>query len=414
MGENPRNRDRRRAALLAVPLGVVAGGVTWAFLVAIHVEERFLWHTLGQHWAWWGSHVRLATLLTCLFGGLTVGGLRRWQQVPSGDADSFAVAEDERPPSATLIGGLLIAMAGLATGAALGPEAPLIVLVGGLASRIARVLHLDARSAVRLSVAGALGAVLGLPGGATLTADGSEDAPRDIASMLVAATCGAAALLLLPSGTGWERVDLPAVRFGASELGWALGAGAAGALAGLALARSHSTFTARARLLLPDVTIRATVAGALLGVAGMIQPLLLFSGHHESQLIVDGAGQLPSWELVAIGIAKITLVLVMLGGGYVGGEIFPAAFAGIALGSALVPLGAPVSVVAAAGAGGAIATAFGKPLVAILIAMFLLPVTAVVPICVGAAVGALIMSLWPAERAARTGAGIGLPAEEAT
>jgi H+/Cl- antiporter ClcA len=98
--------------------------------------------------------------------------------------------------------------------------------------------------------------------------------------------------------------------------------------------------------------------------------------------------------LALVGL-KLVATLACLSTGWFGGQIFPSVFVGMAAALALAEVWTAVPVGAAAAAGGAAAASavLRRPLATVLILLLFFPFGALLPLVVGAGVGALAVSL---------------------
>lgn len=79
---------------------------------------------------------------------------------------------------------------------------------------------------------------------------------------------------------------------------------------------------------------KTALAGALVGVVGIALPGILGIGREEMNAVLGGRSELGIELLLILGIAKIVMTAVSVGGGYVGGVFAPALFVGTMLGAA--------------------------------------------------------------------------------
>lgn len=393
------------AALLGIPVAFAAV----LFQTAIHDVEHVVWDVVPDELGWsepagWyvvgvlglaGALVTMACRLPGSGGHSPLEGLST-EGIAPGDVWSI----------------LLAALASLALGAVLGPEAPLIALglvLGVVASRLVRMEGTDGRL---LALAGAFAAIAALLGGplvaalmlfeitAARGAIPAQTLGRALLPGFVAAGSGALlftgvrdwpglhqASLAIPSLPAYETVEI-------SDLAWSLPL--AVAVAAVVVGLRHLAHEVAARGTgRPEVKIIA--AGLLVGALAVVfraatdQPvdLVLFSGQ----------GALP--EIVAEGSAGVLIVLVLtkglayalsLGGGFRGGPIFPALAIGVAmcvLAADVLP-GLALTPAVAVGAAASTSAVLRIPFTAALLASLLMgpSATEVAPIAVlAAAVG---------------------------
>jgi H+/Cl- antiporter ClcA len=285
------------------------------------------------------------------------------------------------------------ALATLALGAVLGPEAPLIAIGTGLGVLSLRLTRRDVPEAARLviGVAGSFAAVSTLLGspivGAFLLMEAAGVGGPLLGVILIpgllAAGIGALIFVGLDAWTGFGTFslavpDIPV--FTTPDLGqflWALGIGIAAAVLGTAIRRS-------ALALQPIVERRRIVLTPLVGVAvGVVVMIftqttdksssyVLFSGQNALPALIHDAG---GWT---VGALALLVVCKALGyslslSAFRGGPIFPAMFTGAAGGILLSNLpGLPLIAGAAMGIGALTVAMLRLPLTSVLItALFL-------------------------------------------
>lgn len=400
-----------RTLWLALVLGSAVGVVAGAYLEAVRLTQDLLWdgtdpRVLPGDGAW-------QVVLLCAAGGLVVGVIRgrHDRDTPHDLEDALAglddvVEEDAQPPVKVtyLLRATVLGVVSLAFGASLGPEAPLIVIATGLGDRVARILRTSRSEAALISASGALAGLFGGPLAAVALpleqGRSTERKIRLVVPSLVAGVAGLVTMLLVLPGSGPHRYELPGLETGTGRelvgsIGWsALGALPA-AIAGLVLLLAAEPVRRSAARLLPSTALRAAAGGVVLGLCGVLDPLSLFSGEHQGQELVDAAGEQAATAFLLLVAVKLAATLACLGTGWFGGQIFPAVFAGMAASMALVEAWSAVPLGAAVAAGGAAAAAavLRRPLAVVLILLFFFPFGAVLPLAVGAGVGALAVAL---------------------
>jgi H+/Cl- antiporter ClcA len=386
--------------LVAAVLGVAVGAFAVGFLAAVKLVTNLVWH----HWPeTFADHRGLATIAVCTAGGLLVGSVNRGR-TPRGRGDEVHdlrhALEDVDGPVPRPSGLLRLASLGvlsLGFGGALGPEAPLIVMVSGLVGRLRNVLHVAGDQLTQIGVAAALGGLFGAPmAPATILVEGRESSRwlRGVGPGIVAAVAGLwIATVLLPSGVlhpfHAHEVSVPfGVKLLLGLLGAAVGS-AAGSLVHVLLPVSHGVAARAAR----PLVLRGGVGGLVLGAAGALTPLALFSGHHEMQDLLDDPGR-SGWALAGIAVLRLVTLLACLATGWFGGEIFPASALGMAAAMAVAsPLGADaVTVAGVAGMAAAGAVVLRRPIAAFLLFLVFVPPGYVVVVALAAAVAGGLLS----------------------
>ena len=406
-----------RTLWLAVVLGGAVGLVAGVYLAAVNLTQDLLWD---------GTDPRLfpgdgawQVVALCALGGLLVGAIRirHDRDTPHDLEDALAGLDDvvdpdsgpdeeRRPPVKVsyLLRSVVLGVVSLAFGASLGPEAPLIVIATGLGDRVARILRMSRSEAALISASGALAGLFGGPLAAVALpleqGRASEHKVRLVLPSLLAGLAGLVTMLLVVPESHERRYELPELETDTARellgaIGWsALGAIPA-AIAGLALLLTAEPVRRTATRLVPATVPRAVAGGAVLGLCGVVDGLALFSGEHQGQDLIDSAGTRAATAFLVLAAVKVVATVACLGTGWFGGQIFPAVFAGMAAAMVLteawsaVPLGAAV----AAGGAAAASAVLRRPLAVVLILLFFFPLGALLPLAVGAGIGALAVAL---------------------
>ena len=404
-----------RTLWLAVVLGGAVGLVAGAYLAAVDLTQDLLWD--GTDPRVFPGDGTWQVVLLCALGGLVVGALRirHDRDTPHDLEDALAGLDDvvdpgsgeqREPPVKVsyLLRSVVLGVASLAFGASLGPEAPLIVIATGLGDRVARILRLSRSEAALLSASGALAGLFGGPLAAVALpleqGRGSERKVRLILPSLLAGLAGLVTMLLVLPESHERRYELPELETDTARellgaIGWSALAAVPAAVAGLALLLTAEPVRRTATRLVPATVPRAVAGGAVLGLCGAVDALSLFSGEHQGQDLIDSAGSQAATAFLVLAAVKVVATVACLGTGWFGGQIFPAVFAGMAASMVLteawsaVPLGAAV----AAGGAAAASAVLRRPLAVVLILLFFFPIGALLPLAVGAGVGALAVAL---------------------
>lgn len=395
------NRNFYTLILYAVALGAVVGLATALFLLVEHWLVEMVWeeipHRLGDF--------RYYTLLVCTIGGLLVGlgqhYLGDWPKPMK------AALEDVRTNGgfdvAHVPNGVIISLISLSFGGALGPEAALIGLAGGLGTYVARRLKMTAQQAYALtyfSVSGALGGFFRSPlGSAALPLESDDGAalPRTW-TMVPGIFAGLAGLLVTISlagdtlGVTYDFLPYTPPRNGVDLL-IAVPFGLLGGLLGAGFQWTHDQLHHHVPRRIPGKIVRGLVGGLLLGLLGTFSSLVLFSGQRGMNELFTGGADMGGWLLIVIGLAKLLAVALLVTTGWKGGEFFPMMFAGAAVGMGLAYLVPAVDPMVGAMATMAATTAamLRKPLAVVLLVVLLMPVSLLVPIIVGAYVGTAVV-----------------------
>ena len=401
--------DSLRVYLIAIVLGAGVGVISIAFLFAVKTAKEIIWTSELERIS------PIVVLGICVTGGFLVGLLNHLSErsrleahdLGEAIADMEAVETKQAPPARIIFGRAGLGVVSLGFGGPLGPEAPLIALVAQLSSRLSHILKVTQARIVELSVAGSLGVLFGVP--LVLAGIESEEKAktRNIGQRVIARGPEILAAIsslfvitkLLPEiGIHqFTSASSSEVGFG-SDLIWVALIALAAASLGLAIV----TTTPRARAWvvskIPGGAIPAgLVSGLILGISAVITPLVLFSGHHEIQEILDSP--IGSSELLIVVGLKALVLIACLAGGWYGGQIFPLAFIGAGtalLVSDLVNSSATLGLVAA-GFVAASAVGIRRPALALLLGFVLFPSTTWIPMLLATVIAVAVIGKKSAE-----------------
>jgi H+/Cl- antiporter ClcA len=394
----PSPRALRRSLVVALGVGLPVSAAAFAFLAASRALETALWQTLpetlgvsGADW-WW-------VLLVPTIGGVLAALAVRRLPGRGGHEPIAGFSSEPVRPSA-IPGVVLAALASLAFGAVLGPEAPLVALGSALGLWFARIARLDARVAPMAAAAGLFASISALfenPLPAALlvveaVGMGASGVPL-VAVVLPGMLAAASGYLLISGLQSWSGLavsafpvlDLPdyaTVRVG--DLVWAV---LLGVVLALALRLVHVGATVVHRVTTRHPGIAGPAAGLLVGATavaftastGRPPDLTLFSGETSAATVAANGASWGAVTLVALLVFKGLAYAVSLGSLFRGGPVFPALFLGVATGillSTLVPSVSPTAAVVA-GMAAATSAALRLPLSAVLLAVVLGGSTAV-------------------------------------
>ena len=413
------------AALIGVPVAVIA----YFFLKLVSWLQQELFQHLpdgvGFNGAppWW-------PLPLLAVSGLIVGLVIRYLPGRGGHspADGFKAGGAPVLPI-TVPGVALAAVATLAFGAVLGPEAPLIAIGGGLGALAVKLARRDAPPMATLVIAAAgsfaaISTLLGSPiVGAFLLMEAAGVGGPMLGLLLVpgllASGLGYLIFVGLNSWTGFGTFSLAIPHlphFSApniAEFGWAIVIGLAAALLGgcirwLGLAlRPH----VERRLVLLTPVAGLAVAGLAIAFAqgtGKSYADVLFSGQAELPPLVGHAAAWSVGAFVLLVVCKALAYGVSLSS-FRGGPIFPAMFIGAAGGLAMSHLpGLPLVPAIGVGIGALTVVMLKLPLTSVLLASLLVlnAGVAVMPLVIVGVTVAYIASAHfsPVPRSARSSA----------
>ncbi len=384
-----RSRGYLVLLVLAAVIGAPVAAVAYWFLYLVVDLQKWLYNPsylikwLGFHGEpiWW-------PLPLLVLAGVLVGLTIRYLPGRGGHspADGFQM---HGPPSPRQIPGVAVAaLAGLALGAVIGPEAPLIALGGGLAAAAVRSIKRDApqQSITLLGGAGsfaALSTLFGSPVSSAFllmeaTGLGGPMLGFVLVPGLLAAGIGALVFVGFDAWTGHGVVSLaipnlpPFAHPDAAQFGWAIVIGVVATFVGFAI---HWL----ALILKPHIEARVVVLVPVLGlvVGGLAVVYAEWTGKPSSDVLFSGQTALPSLvtSAGAYSLGALLLLVVCKGlayagslSGFRGGPTFPAMFVGAAGGMAMSHLpGLPEVAGVAMGMGAMLCVMLGLPLTSVLI-----------------------------------------------
>jgi H+/Cl- antiporter ClcA len=353
-----RGRSYLRLVGLGAAIGLPAALLAAVFVAAVHELEDLLWPDSP---AWY-------LVIGLPVAGAALCALARTLLPGDGGHSPLDGIGGGATPLAYAPGIVLAAIASLAFGAVLGPEAPLIALGSVTGVALARIARLGEREEGVLATAGSFSAISALFDGplvaGMLLVEGGLAMGASLLGALLPGLVAAALGYVLFVGLGdWGGLDaaplnvpgLPDyVGTHVLDLGLAVIVGVAAAAAIFAIRRLAERVHG-AKLPMTAVLLAGGAATGLLAVLGDAL------GADPKDVLFSGQDAVP--HVVAEGSAGIVLVLLLakglgyaicLGCGFRGGPVFPAVFAGVAL--ATLPVIAfgvsPTWAVAAGTAGG--------------------------------------------------------------
>jgi H+/Cl- antiporter ClcA len=409
-------RSRSYWVLLAIAalIGVPVSALAYFFLELVSELQHWIFGrlpaALGFHGEpiWWPAP-------PLLLSGLLVALAIRYLPGTAGHEPVSGLSTQGAPGPAQLPGVILAALATLALGAVLGPEAPLIALGGGLAVCVVRLGRRATPAPVQAMVAAAgsfaaISALFGSPLlGAFLLMEavglGGLSLELVLLPGLLAAGVGSVVFVGLGHWTGLGTFSLQVGHLPhvgspkASEFAWAVVIGLAAALLGTVirqLALRAQPVIARRRLLL-------TPAAGLV-VAGLAIAYAAGTGRPSGEVLFSGETALPALAGHAASYSVGALLLLVAGkglaygvslSGFRGGPVFPSLFIGAAGGIALAHLPGLGAVAGMAmGIGAMCAVMLRLPLTSVLLATLLLysAGVSVMPLVIVAVVVAYVVS----------------------
>jgi len=399
--------DKPKVYLIAAVLGAGVGLISIAFLFAVLSLKNLIWTE---------DHARTSAIVVfgiCTLGGLIVGFLNHTAEKSRTQAHDLTEAisdmEDvethQAPPARLIFGRATLGVASLGFGGPVGPEAPLIALVAQLSSRLSHILRITQARVVELSVAGSLGVLFGVP--LVLAGIESEEKQeqKNLGQRLVARGPEIIAAIsslivitkLLPEigihqFTSAQSTNL---EIGIDLLWVALIAILASALGRLVIVSIPKLRTIVVEKLPGGAIPAGLVSGVILGIGAIVTPLILFSGHHEIQELLNGSQSIS--QLIGITALKVLVLVVCLAGGWYGGQIFPLAFIGASSALVIAELVGSSATLSLVAAGFVAASAVGirRPLLALILGFVLFPQTTYLAMLLAAAISISMLNKRP-------------------
>ena len=243
-----------------------------------------------------------------------------------------------------LPGTLAASLVSLASGPSLGPEAPLVGIIGTLGGATSSALHLPPEAGRALGIAGLaalFGGLFGNPLASALfilevTPLAGRQLYRRVMPALVASTVGVYVFNTFDGKpfANFHFPDYPGQEPWHLLVAVAMGIG--GAFVGLGYVRLSKVTRRFLARLDSQVVVKAMLGGLVVGLIAIVfGEVTLFSGEAEIQEIIDKGPQMAAITLVGIAAAKMLAAVVSINTGFRGGRVFPVLFIGGTLGMAV-------------------------------------------------------------------------------
>jgi len=384
--------------LVAILLGLVGGLITVTFVKVLLWLEHLIWTSLPNGLQI--AHYNIYTLVMCVVGGVLVGLCGKYfgDRPPDLETSMAEFKQTKQFDYQHLPQAMIASLASLGFGAALGPEAALVTLVGGLSTWIGQRLKLSrnrAELATYIGISGTLGALFHTPLGSA--AIGVED-ERRLSSRLwryvpgVAAAAAGWWIYKQVSSGSYFDFTYPSYQFAAIDLVKALVPTLVAALVGLVMLVVLAAGRRAFRGLGKRVILRAVLGGVGLAILAMGSGLILFSGHEGVQTIINANGHESAAFLIMVAIGKMVAAGLLLAAGWKGGKFFPSMFAGAAAGLAVthLALGIPAMAGLAPGLAAGMGAVLRRPLLVLVFAILFFPVVVWPMVAIGALGGSAI------------------------
>lgn len=320
--------------------------------------------------------IPIGVLAFSLIVGLAQKYLRAPTVIHGGVVNAFKGGEN--PDYTTFPGALLSSFASLLSGASVGPEAPLGILVQDIAEWLREKLKLAQETALGFRVAAMASAYNGIIGSALFTGVlatevgvGGSNALAFLVWNLLAGVIGFTFFTALNLHVFAKYI--PFTPIGALTLPYflyAIALGVLGALVAIFVALAFRAFgTVIERIFGGHVVLRALAAGVIIAIVVFFVPAVMFAGETQIFPMVDSPASYGVLALFGLGILKLLLLALSLESGFLGGPTFPMLFACTMFGLSLSLLfpGVPVSIFVLCIEAATFTLALRAPLTAILL-----------------------------------------------
>ncbi len=370
-GDDPKLRQIVLIALIAIIFTV-------AYLSLYGLLNRAIWFEEGvlkpPRWA-----IPVGVLAFSLLVGLCRKYLRAPTVIHGGFTESLK-GGGEKPDYRTFPGALLSSLFSLLSGASVGPEGAITVLIGYISSYTRDRLKIRSATAeLGFDVAALASAFNGIIGNILFTGifatefqvGGSRNALKFLTWNLLAGTIGYLFYLLLGLPSFARSIPFePISELNLAYILYAVVLGILGVLLAVLMGLSmQAAGTVMERAFGDAVITQTLAAGVIIACIGYFIPEVLFSGEGQIHGILTDPARFGVGMLLFMAILKILLLALSFKSGYLGGPIFPVIFSSTLVGLALHLLfpGIPVSIFVLCIEVAAITLALGAPLTAILL-----------------------------------------------
>lgn len=400
--------------MLSIAIGFVIGFAVYALMNLSTWLTGLLWVNVAST-----VGMPLFPLIVCTVGGLVIGAWTWWskdQLKPLGEV----MAEFKRTGSYRTNGvarPVITFLLPLVLGGSVGFEAGLTGLISSGCCWIRDQLKkagLRAGAVADVTIAATLSAIFRTPLIGIVA--GAESAPGDPAQVLeqpnvddydlrrgakvvlyTAAAVGALAGIWVFSAVFGESGGMPRfspITASGAELLWAFPCLVLAYVMALVFHGSKHLFAHISSRLGNDVAgtlAKPVICGVAMGTVACALPYVLFSGETQSEELIETWTSWTAVALLATGMLKAAITPMCIKMGWVGGDLFPSIFAGVAAGYGLAALtGADpmlmVTVTAAAFLGGVLR----KPLVVLALLFLCFPATGILWMGLSAVIGATL------------------------
>ncbi len=354
--------------LVSIGLGGVIGAIVGSFMYAQHYLIEFLWETIPHQLGGLNSYY---ILLIAILGGLAVGMMRKY--LGSEPQPMHAIIQSIKtgknlPGIKSVPAAFLLSLISLGFGGALGPEAALVGISVGFSSWAGDIMT---RFATKFHLAELKKPWSNIPG-----------------YLAMASGFVIFSLVAIPM-FGLEFAYFPyQFSIDGYEILTAILLGFVGLLLGEMFSQIGSHLDKLLAPLKTKPVFTSLLGGILLGVLGMVSPLVLFSGQLGLGSLFEQGLEMSGIFLILIGILKMIATKANTATGWKGGEFFPVMFSSAAIGlgiANLVPGMHPMVAIAALMAA-TVSIVMDNMYIALAIVLMFLPVNLAIPMVVASLV----------------------------
>jgi H+/Cl- antiporter ClcA len=316
-----------------------------------------------------------------LFFSLLVGLAQKYLRAPTvidGGAAESMKGEVKEPDYTTFPGALLSSYFSLLSGASVGPEGPLGILIQDIATWMGEKLKVAREHRVGLTVASMASAYNGIIGSPLFTAalstefqvGGKELGFAFLAWNLLAGVIGYFFFTLLKLPVFAQYLPFqPISTLTFPDAIYAILLGLVGTLLTLFVAVSFQVFGKVMGRFGDRVVLRTLVAGVVIAIVVYFVPQVMFAGETQIFPMIKNPAQFGVWLLLLFALLKILLLALSFKGGFLGGPTFPTLFSAtmVAMALSLLFPAIPVAILVLCIESAAVALLLNAPLTAILL-----------------------------------------------
>ena len=399
--------------LLALALGAFGGAIVCLLLKIMNLGITLLWEIIP---AVSGLSGWLYNLIVCLAGGLLIAlWQKRYGLLPDNMEQVMgSIKKNGTYPYNNLHIVSIAALLPLIFGGALGPEAGLTGIIVGICCFIGDNLKYrgeEVRALMECGITATLGIIFNAPFfgiAAVLEPDPDENETYKkklvskkarIYIYIMGVSGGLLAMLgissILGSSGGLPRFEAYHT-FDISAWIWFIPLVAAGLTLSIIYSAIHKFTDFIGSKLINRRIISCLLAGVILAIVGAWQPLAMFSGESQLEILISNWESMTVVTLLVVAVCKIFLLNFCIDLGWRGGNIFPLIFASVSAGyglALLMGIGGTFAVAAVA------AAMYGhisrKPVMAVCVLLLCFPVTYIIPLVIAAIIGAKVPVIKP-------------------